>query len=53
MELRSKNKDAFLKAHGLKLGFMSAFTKAASYALQSMPVVNAGESCSLLVFVCG
>ena len=43
MDLRSKHKDAFLKNHGLKLGFMSAFTKAASYALQSMPVVNAGE----------
>ena len=44
MDLRSKHKDAFLKNHGLKLGFMSAFTKAASYALQSMPVVNAGKS---------
>jgi len=41
MDLRSKHKDAFFKNHGLKLGFMSAFTKAASYALQAMPVVNA------------
>eukprot|EP00795_Rhopilema_esculentum_P003055 gene3055-1338_t len=38
MDMRSKHKDAFLKSHGLKLGFMSAFTKAACYALQSMPV---------------
>ena len=42
MEMRKQHKDAFLKSHGLKLGFMSAFTKASSYALQSMPVVNAG-----------
>ena len=44
MDLRSKHKDAFFKNHGLKLGFMSAFTKAASYALQAMPVVNAGKA---------
>jgi len=31
----------FLKKHGLKLGFMSPFVKAAAYALQDQPVVNA------------
>lgn len=41
MELRSQYKDAFLKKHGLKLGFMSAFLKAAANGLQDMPVVNA------------
>lgn len=41
MDMRKQHKDNFLKSHGLKLGFMSAFTKACSYALQSMPVVNA------------
>lgn len=33
--------DAFQKKHGLKLGFMSVFTKASAYALQEQPVVNA------------
>ena len=49
MDLRSKHKDSFLKSHGLKLGFMSAFTKAACYGLQSMPVVNAGELGLILI----
>ena len=40
--LRNKHKDNFLKKHGVKLGFMSVFVKACSYALQDMPVVNAG-----------
>ncbi|KAH3858900.1 hypothetical protein DPMN_101544 [Dreissena polymorpha] len=39
--MRNKYKDAFLKKHGLKLGFMSAFIKASAYALQDQPVVNA------------
>jgi len=39
--LRNKYKDVFLKKHGLKLGFMSPFVKAAAYALQDQPVVNA------------
>lgn len=33
--------EAFQKKYGIKLGFMSAFCKAASYALQDQPVVNA------------
>ncbi|KAI8465043.1 MAG: dihydrolipoamide succinyltransferase [Monoraphidium minutum] len=41
MELRNKYKDAFLEAHGCKLGFMSAFVKAAATALQEVPAVNA------------
>ncbi|XP_055601733.1 dihydrolipoyllysine-residue succinyltransferase component of 2-oxoglutarate dehydrogenase complex, mitochondrial [Uranotaenia lowii] len=41
MELRKQNLDAFVKKYGMKLGFMSAFTKAAAYALQDQPVVNA------------
>ncbi|XP_063957583.1 dihydrolipoyllysine-residue succinyltransferase component of 2-oxoglutarate dehydrogenase complex, mitochondrial-like [Lytechinus pictus] len=39
--VRNKHKDAFIKKHGVKLGFMSAFVKASSYALKEMPVVNA------------
>ncbi|KAL8564280.1 hypothetical protein ACOMHN_050891 [Nucella lapillus] len=41
MEMRSKHKDTFLKKFNLKLGFMSAFVKAAAFALQDQPVVNA------------
>ena len=41
MEMRNKHKDVFMKKHGVKLGFMSAFVKASAYALQDQPVVNA------------
>jgi len=34
MDLRKKYQDAFLKKHGVKLGFMSAFVKASSHALK-------------------
>ncbi|XP_069806501.1 dihydrolipoyllysine-residue succinyltransferase component of 2-oxoglutarate dehydrogenase complex, mitochondrial isoform X2 [Dendropsophus ebraccatus] len=40
-QMRSLHKEAFLKKHSLKLGFMSAFVKAAAYALQDQPAVNA------------
>lgn len=40
-EMRTQYKDAFLKKHGIKLGFMSAFVKAAAYALTDQPAVNA------------
>jgi len=39
--LRNKYKDSFEKTHGVKLGFMSAFAKAAAAALQEIPAVNA------------
>lgn len=41
IELRNSYKDAFLKKHNLKLGFMSAFVKASAYALLDQPIVNA------------
>jgi 2-oxoglutarate dehydrogenase E2 component (dihydrolipoamide succinyltransferase) len=41
MEMRKKYKDDFEKKHGIKLGFMSAFVKAATAALQEIPAVNA------------
>jgi 2-oxoglutarate dehydrogenase E2 component (dihydrolipoamide succinyltransferase) len=41
MELRNKYKDKFEKEHGVKLGFMSFFVKAAIAALKKYPVVNA------------
>ena len=40
MALRSAHKDAFLKEHGVKLGFMSFFVKAACSALENVPSVN-------------
>ncbi|KAL3873099.1 hypothetical protein ACJMK2_036257 [Sinanodonta woodiana] len=40
-EMRNKYKDAFAKKHAIKLGFMSAFVRAAAFALQDQPVVNA------------
>ncbi len=42
MALRNQYKDEFEKKHGVKLGFMSAFVKAAVAALQEQPIVNAG-----------
>merc|ERR1712179_663595 len=41
MELRKTYGEQFFKAHGIKLGFMSAFVKASAYALTSLPAVNA------------
>jgi 2-oxoglutarate dehydrogenase E2 component (dihydrolipoamide succinyltransferase) len=41
MELRNRYKDRFEKEHGVKLGFMSFFVKAAVAALRKYPVVNA------------
>ena len=41
MDLRAKYKDKFEKEHGVKLGFMSFFVKAAVAALQKFPIVNA------------
>ena len=41
MELRKKYQDDFVKKHGLKLGFMSFFTKAVVHALKEVPGVNA------------
>jgi len=41
MELRKKYQDKFVSAHGVKLGFMSFFVKAATEALKKFPSVNA------------
>ncbi len=41
MELRNQYKDEFAKKHGVKLGFMSFFTKACCHALKEVPEVNA------------
>src|SRR5687768_9751312 len=41
MEMRKTYQDRFEKEHGVKLGFMSFFVKAAVHALKKYPVVNA------------
>jgi 2-oxoglutarate dehydrogenase E2 component (dihydrolipoamide succinyltransferase) len=41
MDTRKKYKDAFTKAHGVNLGFMSFFAKACAIALSEWPAVNA------------
>ena len=41
MEMRKELQDDFVKANGIKLGFMSFFAKAAANALQRHPIVNA------------
>ena len=40
MALRKTHQDAFVKANGVKLGFMSFFVKAVVHALQSVPALN-------------
>jgi 2-oxoglutarate dehydrogenase E2 component (dihydrolipoamide succinyltransferase) len=41
MALRKKHQEAFVAKYGIKLGFMSFFVKAATYALQAVPEINA------------
>ncbi|MGP1629075.1 MAG: 2-oxoglutarate dehydrogenase complex dihydrolipoyllysine-residue succinyltransferase [Giesbergeria sp.] len=41
MDMRKKFQDAFTKEHGVKIGFMSFFVKAAVHALKKFPVINA------------
>ena len=41
IELRNRYKEKFEKEHGVKLGFMSFFVKAATHALKKYPILNA------------
>lgn len=41
MQLRKQHQEKFVERHGIKLGFMSFFTKAVTHALQAVPQVNA------------
>lgn len=50
MDLRNKYKDEFEKAFGVRLGFMSFFTKAAVEALKRFPAVNASIDGSDLIY---
>jgi len=50
MDLRNKYKDRFEKEHGVKLGFMSFFVKAAVAALKKYPIVNASVDGNDIVY---
>jgi 2-oxoglutarate dehydrogenase E2 component (dihydrolipoamide succinyltransferase) len=50
MDVRAKYKETFEKKHGVKLGFMSFFVKAAIEALKKFPVVNASVEGSDIVY---
>jgi len=50
MDLRNRYKDRFEKEHGVKLGFMSFFVKAAVAALKKYPVVNASIDSNDIVY---
>jgi 2-oxoglutarate dehydrogenase E2 component (dihydrolipoamide succinyltransferase) len=50
MEMRNRYKDKFEKEHGVKLGFMSFFVKAAVAALKKYPVVNASVDGNDIVY---
>jgi 2-oxoglutarate dehydrogenase E2 component (dihydrolipoamide succinyltransferase) len=50
MDVRAKYKDSFEKKHGVKLGFMSFFVKAAVEALKRFPVVNASVEGNDIVY---
>lgn len=50
MDVRKIYKDAFEKKHGIKLGFMSFFVKAAIQALKEFPAVNAEISGDSIIY---
>ena len=50
MDIRNKFKSEFEKAHGVKLGFMSFFTKAAVESLKKFPVINASVDGDNIVY---
>jgi 2-oxoglutarate dehydrogenase E2 component (dihydrolipoamide succinyltransferase) len=50
MEMRKKFQEKFEKEHGIKLGFMSFFVKAAVHALKKFPVLNASVDGNDIVY---
>jgi 2-oxoglutarate dehydrogenase E2 component (dihydrolipoamide succinyltransferase) len=50
MEMRKKFQERFEKEHGIKLGFMSFFVKAAVHALKKYPVLNASVDGNDIVY---
>jgi 2-oxoglutarate dehydrogenase E2 component (dihydrolipoamide succinyltransferase) len=50
IDLRNRYRERFEKEHGVRLGFMSFFVKAAVYALRKFPVVNASVDGNDIVY---
>ncbi|OQW89349.1 MAG: dihydrolipoamide succinyltransferase [Rhodoferax ferrireducens] len=50
MDMRKRMQDRFEKEHGVKLGFMSFFVKAAVHALKKFPVLNASVDGTDIVY---
>ncbi|MEI8155328.1 MAG: 2-oxoglutarate dehydrogenase complex dihydrolipoyllysine-residue succinyltransferase [Burkholderiales bacterium] len=50
MDMRKRMQDRFEKEHGVKLGFMSFFVKAAVHALKKFPVLNASVDGNDIVY---
>lgn len=50
IDIRNRYKDEFEKTHGIKLGFMSFFTRAAIEALKKFPVINASVDNDSIIY---
>ena len=50
IDIRNRYKDEFEKTHGIKLGFMSFFTRAAIEALKKFPVINASVDGDSIIY---
>lgn len=50
MDIRKKYKDEFLEKHGIKLGLMSFFVKAATEALKKFPIINAATEGTDIIY---
>ncbi|MCO5763426.1 MAG: 2-oxoglutarate dehydrogenase complex dihydrolipoyllysine-residue succinyltransferase [Chromatiaceae bacterium] len=50
MDLRDKYKESFEKTHGVRMGFMSFFVKAAVEALRRFPIMNASVDGSDIIY---
>jgi len=50
MDLRKRHQERFEKEHGVRLGFMSFFVKAAVYALKKYPILNASVDGNDIVY---
>lgn len=50
MDIRKKYKDEFMEKHGVKLGLMSFFVKAATEALKKFPIINAATEGTDIIY---
>ncbi len=50
MDIRKKYKEEFIEKHGVKLGLMSFFVKAATEALKKFPIINAATEDSDIIY---